>query len=259
VLWLAPSTGAFQLISVNDEIALGRQANAEIKQKTPEVTDPAIASYVRSLGRSLTARVDGPRYPYSFDVANYREVNAFALPGGPVWVHRGTLEAAQTESQLASVMAHEIAHIAKRHAASQVTKGLAANIGLGILDAVLGDGRRSEIAQIGASIAAQSAMAKFSRDDEREADLAGLQYMRRAGYDTRGAVEFMQILRARQGRDPSSVETFFASHPAPAERITRLQQESMRLGTGGRRNSAAFQTMKRRIASLGPAASMSRR
>jgi predicted Zn-dependent protease len=257
-LWAAPATGALELISVNDEIAIGRQANAHVKQKTPEVSDATVAGYVRSLGRSLAAHADGPRYPYTFDVANYREVNAFALPGGPVWVHRGALEAAQNESQLASVVAHEVAHIAKRHAASQLTKATAANLGLGILGALLGDGRGSQIAQIGAAIGAQTAMAKFSRDDEREADAAGLQYMRRAGFDTRGAIEFMQILRGKQGRDPGSVETFFASHPAPAERMSRLQQEASRLGGGGRRDSAAFRSMKRRLQALGPAASMSR-
>jgi predicted Zn-dependent protease len=258
-LWTAPSTGAFQLVSVNDEIAIGRQANAQVRQQTPEVTDAAVAGYVRSLGLRLAAHADGPRYPYSFEVANYREVNAFALPGGPVWVHRGALDAAQNESQLASIVAHEVAHIAKRHAASQLTKATAANLGLGLLGALLGDGRGSEIAQIGAAIGAQTAMAKFSRDDEREADAAGLQFMRRAGYDTRGAIQFMQILRARQGRDPGSVETFFASHPAPAERVTRLQAEASRLGGGGRRDSAAFRTMKQRLQRLGPAASMNRR
>jgi predicted Zn-dependent protease len=105
-----------------------------------------------------------------------------------------------------------------------------ANLGLNLLGAPLGDGRGSQIAQVGASLAAHSSMAKFSRDDEREADAAGLQYMRRAGFDTRGAVEFMQVLRAKQGHNPSSVEVFFASHPAPSDRISRLQQEASRLG-----------------------------
>ncbi|MCA1586533.1 MAG: M48 family metallopeptidase [Acidobacteria bacterium] len=257
-LWSAPTSGALRLVSVNDEIALGRQANAQVKQQTPEVGDATVLRYVRGLGRTLAAHADGPRYPYSFDVANYGEVNAFALPGGPVWVHRGALSAAQNEAQLASVLAHEIAHIAKRHAADQITNGTIANVGLGVLGALLGDGRKSQIAQIGASLAAQSTMAKFSRDDEREADAAGLQYMRRAGFDTRGAAEFMQELRAQQRRNPSSVAVFFSSHPAPAERISRLDQQAARLGQGGRRDSAAFRGMKRRLQDLGAPATMRR-
>ena len=256
MLLCASSAGAaLALISVNDEIRLGQQAQREVRQQVPEVRDGTVSNYVESLGRRIAAQADGPRYPYSFDVANYREVNAFALPGGPIWVHRGTIAAARTESQLAGVMAHEIAHIANRHAASQITKGTVANLGLGLLGALLGDGNGARIAQLGAGFAAQATMLKFSRDHERQADLKGLQYMKRAGYDPRGMVEFMQVLRAQQGRDPGSVQTFFASHPAPGERVQRLQQDANRLA-GGRRDSQAFQNVRARLGRLGPAASM---
>jgi predicted Zn-dependent protease len=188
------AVGALNLISVNDEIALGRRAQQEVRQQVPELRD----------------RTDGPRFPYTFDVANSREVNAFALPGGPIWINRGTIDAAQTEAQLAGVIAHEIAHIANRHAAEQITKGTFANVGLGILGAILGgEGRASQIAHLGAGIAAQATMMKFSRDAEREADTKALQYMRRAGYDPRGMVEFLRILRTQQGRDGGSAATFF--------------------------------------------------
>ena len=251
-LWASSAIGALHLISVNDEIALGRQAQQDVRRQVPEVRDQLVASYVASLGRRLAAQADGPRYPYSFDVANLREINAFALPGGPIWIHRGAIEAAQTESQLAGVLAHEIAHIANRHAASQITKGTVANVGLGLLGSLLGGGTGAQIAQLGAGVAAQSVMMKFSRDAEREADLKGLAYMKRAGYDPRGMVEFLQVLRARQGRDPHSVQTFFASHPAPGERVSRLQQEANRLA-GGRRDSASFQQVQSRLDRLAPA------
>jgi predicted Zn-dependent protease len=252
-LWASTSAiGALKLISVNDEIALGRQAQQDVRRQVPELRDSAVNNYVKSLGRRLAARADGPRYPYTFDVANYREINAFALPGGPIWIHRGAIEAAQNEAQLAGVLAHEIAHIANRHAADQITKGTFANVGLGLLGALLGGGNGAQIAQMGAGIAAQSAMMKFSRDAEREADTKALQYMKGAGYDPRGMVEFLQVLRARQGRDPGSVQTFFSSHPAPGERVTRLQQEALRLG-GGRRESAAFNQAQARLDRL-PAA-----
>lgn len=255
-LWASSAIGALRLISVNDEIALGRQAQRDVRRQVPEVRDNLVAGYVESLGRRIAAEAGGPRYPYTFDVANYRDINAFALPGGPIWVHRGAIEAAQTEAQLAGVLAHEVAHIANRHAADQLTKGTFANVGLGVLGALLGGGTGSRIAQLGAGVAAQSMMMKFSRDAERQADLAGLTYMKRAGYDPRGMVEFLQVLRARQGRDPHAVQTFFASHPAPGERVARLQAEANRLA-GGRRNSASFEQVQARLDRL-PAARASR-
>ena len=259
VLTFAASTaiGALNLISVNDEVAIGQQAQQQIRRQVPELRDASVDAYVESLGRRLAANADGPRYPYSFDVANYREINAFALPGGPIWVHRGLISSAHTESQLAGVLAHEIAHIANRHAAEQMTKGLVANLGLDLLGRLLGNGTRSNIVRIGAGLAANATMLKFSRDDEREADMKALQYMKRAGYDPRGMVEFLETLRAQQGRDPGSVQTFFASHPAPAERVRRLQQDANRLA-GGRRDSQTFQQIRSRLDRLGPAASMRR-
>jgi len=256
-LWASSAIGALSLISVNDEIALGRQAQQDVRRQVPELRDSQVAGYIASLGRRLAAHADGPRYPYSFDVANYREINAFALPGGPVWIHRGAIDAAETESQLAGVLSHEIAHIANRHSASQITKGTVANIGLGLLGAVLGNSTGGRVAQLGAGLGAQATMMKFGRDAEREADLKGLTYMKRAGYDPRGMVEFLQVLRTRQGHDPNAVQVFFASHPAPGERVRRLEQEAARLA-GGRRDSDAFHQVQRRLDRLGPAASMPR-
>jgi predicted Zn-dependent protease len=246
--------GAFNLIPVKDEVAIGRQAQEDVRRHVPELRDATVSRYVEGLGRRLAAAADGPRYPYTFDVANYREVNAFALPGGPVWVHRGLISSVRTESELAGVLAHEIAHIANRHAAEQMTRGTLANMGLGLLGAWLGDGSRSQFAEMGLGIGAQATMMKFSRDDEREADLKALQYMKRAGYDPRGMVEFLQVLRVQQGRDPGSVQTFFASHPAPGERVQRLQVDANHLG-GGRRDSQAFQQIRSRLDRLAPAAS----
>ena len=251
-LWASTAIGALNLISVNDEVAIGRRTQQQVRQQVPELRDTTVNRYIDNLGHRIAATADGPRYPYSFDVANYRDANAFALPGGPVWVHRGLIETAGSESQLAGVLAHEVAHIANRHAAEQISKGTFANVGLGLLAALLGDGTGAQIAQLGAGFAAQATMMKFSRDDEREADLKALQYMKRAGYDPRGMVEFLQVLRAQQGRDPGSVQTFFSSHPAPADRVRRLQQEANRLA-GGRRDSQEFQTIQRRLDRLPPA------
>jgi predicted Zn-dependent protease len=251
------AAGAISLISVNDEIAIGREAQRQISSETPQVRDRHVVSYVEQVGRQLAARAEGPRYPYSFEVANYREVNAFALPGGPVWVHRGAIQIAQTEAQLAGVLAHEVAHIAQRHAADQLTKSIATNFGLGLLGALLGNSGGASAAQIAARFAAGGAFLKFSRDDEREADRVGAQIMHRAGWDARGMLEFMQVLNQQAGRGTSGVENFFSTHPSPANRMGLLREHVGSL-RGGRRDSAAFREIKARLRRMPPAPSMRR-
>jgi predicted Zn-dependent protease len=254
VLCLASSAAAVSLISVEQEIEIGREANAEVRKEVPELTDGTVLSYIRGIGRQLAARAGGPKYPYSFSIANYREINAFALPGGPVWIHRGAIAAAQNESQLASVLAHEVAHVAQRHAADQLTKSMVANGLLALLGAVLGNNGGARTAQAAARFVAGGYMLKFSRDDEREADRAGIEIMRRAGWDGRGMVEFLQILRSQQGRDPSNVEVFLSTHPSPGDRVKELRPPA-----GGRRDSVRFRQIKARLSRLPPAKAMPRR
>jgi beta-barrel assembly-enhancing protease len=254
----AAAVTAISLISVDDEIKLGREAQSQVRKEIPQLTDSAVASYVGSVGRRLAAGAPGPKYPYTFSVANYRELNAFALPGGPVWIHRGIIHAAQNESQLAGVLAHEVAHIAQRHAADQITKQLAANGLLGLLGALLGNaGGGARTAQIGAQILAGGYMLKFSRDDEREADRIGMRIMQSAGWDPRGMADFMDVLRREQGRDPGSVEVFLSSHPAPGERAALLRR-AVGSQVKGRRDSGAFRSVKSRAQKLPPAKPMKR-
>jgi len=240
------------LLSVSDEIAMGRDAQLQVRKSVPAVSDLALNAFVTQVGKQLAAQARGPRYPYSFSIANYRELNAFALPGGPVWINRGIMHAAATEAQLAGVLAHEIAHIAQRHAADQITKQLVANGFLGLLGAVLGnDPGAARTAQAGARLLAGSYMLKFTREDEREADAIGSQIMRRAGWDPRGMAEFMETLRREQGRDPGSVEIFLSSHPAPGERAEALRR-SLGSRTSGRRDSAGFRSARARALRLTP-------
>lgn len=248
---------AITLISVSDEIKLGREAQKQVRSSTPQVPGTA-ASYVASVGRQLAARARGPKYPYSFSVANYRELNAFALPGGPVWVNRGVLQTARTESQVAGVLAHEIAHVAQRHAAQQISKGMIANGLLGLLGAVLGNTGGARTAQTGAQVIAGGYLMKFSRDDEREADRVGVEILRRAGWDPRGLLEFMEILREQGGRDPSSVEVFLSTHPSPGERVEQLRAQLSRGKAGGRRDSAAYQRVRATLAKMPAAGRMPR-
>jgi len=244
--------GAIQLISVADEIAIGKQAQAEVRKETPGLKDAAVQAYISRIGRRLAAQARGARYPYSFSIANYREINAFALPGGPVWVNRGAIEAAKNESQLAGVLAHEIAHISQRHSARQLSNAMVANLGLSLLGALLGNSGGAGAANIAARYVASGAFLEFSRDDEREADRVGAAIMARAGWDAHGMIELMQTIREQQRRDPSSVEVFFSNHPSPGDRIGGLDRVVAKRRTGTR-DSAAFQTARGRLKKM-PAA-----
>jgi predicted Zn-dependent protease len=245
---LSTSVGAMQLISVADEIAIGKQAQVQVRRKTPRVKDAAVHAYVDRVGRQLAAHASNrsAHYPYSFTVADNREVNAFALPGGPVWVNRGAIQAAGTESQLAAVLAHEIAHISQRHAAQQLSNELVTNLGLNLLGALLGNAGGAGAANIAARYVAGGAFLKFSRDDEQEADRVGVGIMTRAGWDARGMIELMNAIREQQKRDPGSVETFFSNHPSPRDRVEQLARVVPKRRTG-RRDSAEFQAIRARL------------
>jgi predicted Zn-dependent protease len=251
------SAAAISLVSVEQEVAIGRQANAQVRKEVPELVDRQVTAYVRQIGRQLVRVAPGPKYPYSFAVANYREINAFALPGGPVWINRGVLQTATNESQLAGVLAHEIAHIAERHAADRLTRSVAANLVLGGLGALLGNTGGADVARIAASFMANGWMLKFSRNHETEADRVGLQMLRRAGWDGRGMVELFEVLRREAGRDPHAVEAFFSSHPPPANRIAALSAD-VRRGSGGKRDSQEFQAIRARLRKMPAARPMPR-
>jgi predicted Zn-dependent protease len=244
------------LISVNDEIALGRQAQAEVQAQTPRIDDGEVVSYVRNVFQQLARHTSGPRYPYSVSMANYAEVNAFSLPGGPVWVHRGVLSAAQNESQLAGVLAHEIAHIERRHVARQISKQMVAGGILALIERVLPNDRPGKIGEVAAGVAAQSVILKYGRDDERDADREGTRLLRQSGWDARGLADFLDVLRRQQGRDPSSVEIFLSNHPGPAERAAALRAAGLR--SGGRRDTDAFHRVQARLRQLPPPARMRR-
>lgn len=238
---------AITLVSVPDEIAIGRQADAQVRTTVKPLHDDAVRRYVTSVGKRLAAVAPGPKYPYSFTVADRRDLNAFSLPGGPVWINRGILAVATNESQVAGVLAHEIAHIAQRHAADQLTKVIVAKWGIGLLGAFLGNTGGAGAAQSAAGLLASGAFLKFSRDDERDADRVGLTIVSRAGWDPHGMVEMLDILRRTSKQDPGAVQVFFSTHPSTQERIADLQALAAH-HRGGRRDSADFQRIRTRVA-----------
>jgi predicted Zn-dependent protease len=222
------------------------------------VTDPVVRGYVARIGRELAAHAVGERYPYTFSVANYREINAFALPGGPVWINRGAMQAAGTESQLAGVLAHEIAHISQRHAAQQLSNAMVTNLGLSLFGALLGNAGGAAAANIAARYVASGAFLKFSRDDEQEADRVGVGIMRRAGWDAHGMIELMESIREQEKRDPGSVETFFSNHPSPKDRVALLARV-VPTRRSGARDSVMFQSIRARLRQLPAAKSMTKK
>lgn len=243
---VAPRTGAVTLLSVEQEIAVGREANAEMHRRTREVDDAPTLRYVRQVGARLARVAPGPRYPYSFAVADTPEVNAFSLPGGPVWVNRGVLMSAGTEAEFASVVAHEVAHVALRHAAGQATSVAMARWSLTVLGAMLGNAGGAGAAQVAGALLANGAVMTFSREDEREADRLGARLMRRAGWNPAGMVEMFARLARSDEQHPGMAQSFFSSHPAPRERLEDLRTQ---IGPrpGGRRDSLAFRQARARL------------
>ena len=249
ILFSVSSLGAITLVTVEQEIAVGKEANAQFRKETPELTDAATVRYVRDVTRRLSRVANGPKYPYSVAIANTHQINAVALPGGPIWIYRGVFEQATNESQVASVLAHEIAHIARRHAATQLTTVAMTKWSLNFLGSLLGNAGGAGGAQIAAEFLASGAVLKYSREDEREADRVGMALMSRAGWDGHGMVEMFEILKKASGRDPSMVEAFFSTHPSPHERIKDLSAV-VAAHRGGRRDSREFQVIKVRVRTL---------
>ena len=239
------------------DLELGQQAAAEIEKQLQILNDRNIQEYIVRLGQTLSQYAPGERFPYTFKVVNASEINAFALPGGPTYVNRGTIEAAKNEAELAGVMAHEIAHVALRHGTANVCRAQQYQGVVGILGAVLGSGIAGTAATIGGSILAGSALTKNSREAETDADVLGSQMMARAGYDPIAMADFFETLAGEQTREPSKLERWFSDHPQPRDRRDRIKRESQLLNyRGGSREVGGFSQVKQMLLGLPKAPSM---
>ena len=240
----------WSLFSVDQEVQAGKEYSTQVEKQMPLVRDSDINNYVSRLGQRLAAKAPGTQYPYTFKVVNQKEINAFALPGGPVYVNLGTIQAADNESQLAGVIAHEISHVVMRHSVNQASKQAAAQIPLAILGGRMGGGMVGQLAQLGIGFGVGSLFMKYSRDAEREADLVGADILYDAGYNPQGMVTFFRKLEAESGARGSD---FFQSHPNPGNRAEAVTKE---IGTlGGRQyanDSAEFRSIKSRVAGMKP-------
>jgi hypothetical protein len=212
------------------------------------LNDSRVDKYLNNLGQRLAAHAPGEKYPYAFQTVNDRGINAFALPGGHVYINRGVIEAADNEAQLASVMAHEISHVALRHGTNQASKASVAQMPLAILGGLLGsNSTATALAQLGAGFTVNSILLKYSRDAESQADLMGTQILYDSGYDSRAMGQFFGKLEGGNGI------AFFSDHPNPDHRIDSVNEESAKLGgtqSNANNSSKDFDQIKRYVQSL---------
>jgi beta-barrel assembly-enhancing protease len=209
--------------SLEKEIALGRQLAQEVQRQAKLNTDPIITEYVNRVGQNLVRNSDA-KVPFTFQVLEAEDLNAFALPGGYIFVNTGLLVMAEEEDEFAGAVAHEIAHVAARHMTRQATKGQIANLASIPLSVVLG-GWAGVAARQGAGMVIPMTFLSFSRHDESEADYLGLQYMYAAGYDPNGAINIFERLQALSRRQPGRISKLFSTHPMDEQRIRNAQKE----------------------------------
>jgi hypothetical protein len=240
--------------SEQQDIELGREAAQDAEKQLPLLNNKQVDDYLNQLGQRLASYAPGHKYPYQFKTVNQGEINAFALPGGFLYVNRGTIEAAGNEAQLAGVMAHEIAHVALRHGTNQLSKAILAQAPLAILGGMLGGGGSlaGQLAQLGIQVGFTSVFLKFSRTAETQADVLGTQMLYDAGYNPQAMADFFQTLQEKGG---SGGIQFFSSHPNPENREKRIEEEIGKLGTlkDPRPDSDDFHAVRSYLQGLPPA------
>ncbi len=246
-------TSGFDVFSAKEEVQAGQEAAAEAKKKLPLLPDSdPVVKYVQSLGQKLVAHAPGEKWPYEFHVINQKEINAFALPGGPIFVNLGTIQAADNEAQLAGVMAHEISHVVQRHGTRAATKQMAAQVPLAILGGVVGKGALVQMAQMGIALGLSPVFLHNSRVSESEADLLGTDIMYDSGYDPHQMAEFFTKLEKEMGKT-TLVDQFFSDHPNPGNRAAAVSREVATLSPKKYlASSSDFASVKQRVAGMKP-------
>jgi predicted Zn-dependent protease len=216
----------------SEDVTLGLKAASDVEKQLPVLDDEQVGVYIRDVGGRLATNIPAefnhPEFQYTFKVVDVKDINAFALPGGPMYVHRGIIEASKSEGELAGVMAHEMGHVALRHGTAQMAK--AKKFSLGILAGAVvgvfvgGDAGRAvfDLTQFGIS----ATFLRFSRDDEKQADLFGVQLLARAGYDPRDLARMFETIEKEGGDRPPQ---WLSDHPNPGNRVAYINQEAASL------------------------------
>lgn len=240
------SGGGFNIVSLEEEWALGQQLSRDIAQQMPLVRDARSNQIINDLGQSIVAQTEMRNLPWQFHIVQSDEINAFNIPGGHVYVTTGLINATDNAAELAGVMAHEIAHGTQRHGTQQLSRAYGLQIIAGV---VLGQ-NPAQYQQILAQIIGSGALAHYGREAERESDALGVRYMYEAGYDPRGMVTmFEELLSREQSGGRSAVEDFFATHPLTSQRIQAVSEDISRLPnrSGLQMNTSSFQDLKSRV------------
>ena len=244
-------------VSTQQEVELGQQEAQQVNAQLPMVQDAVIQNYVNTLGQRIARTTSRSDLNWQFQVVNSSVVNAFALPGGFIYVNRGVLERASNTSEVAGVLAHEIEHVVRRHSVKQMEQAQGANVGVGILCALTAV-CNSGVAQAAINVGGTAVSAKFSRTDEVQADEGGFNNVIRAGISPRGMLTFFQkLLAEEQQGGNANVAAWFSDHPGTQDRIADIQRMLNQVPASQLNslqvNESGFTTMKSRLNQLGPA------
>ena len=239
------------------DVQLGREAAAEARKQLPILRDDAVSSYIEDIGHRLQASIPSElrhsEFQYTFEPVNVREINAFALPGGPMFVNRGMIEAAKTEGEVAGVMAHELSHVVLRHGTAQASKAQKYQIGQvagEVLGAIIGGGWGQVISQ-GSQFGLGTAFLRFGREYEKQADILGAQIMARAGYDPRDMANMFKTIEKEGG--PGGPQ-WLSDHPNPGNRVAYITKEAESLRVENPvRETRAFNQVQAHLKGMSPA------
>jgi predicted Zn-dependent protease len=246
----------FNLFSVRQEMQLGKENAEKVDKAYPLVTNPQVLRYINELGRRLASLApnNNSEYAWTFKVINSSDINAFALPGGYVYLNRGAIEAAENEAQIAGVMAHESGHVVMRHGTHEASQALLAQAPLAILESILG--REGSLTAQLAEMGVDSILLKNSRSAESQADQVGAYILYRAGYDPHALGQFFEIV---QKKYPQRTIQFISDHPNPENRIKNIDSETAILGPAKewKTDSPEFEEAKKRLLSLAAPTSVS--
>jgi beta-barrel assembly-enhancing protease len=243
----------WNMYSPETDVQVGKQNAEFLKKRLPLCNDPKVDAYLTKLGLKLVAKLPtrGVQYPWEFHCVNSKEINAFALPGGYVFVNRGAIEVSDNEAQLAAVMAHELSHVALRHGTAQASKAQIMQGAAGIFGGLFGGSTGGALLTQGVALGAGSVLLHYSRSDETQADVLGTQALYDSGYDPRAMAQFFEKLEAEtQGKNPPQ---FLSDHPNPGNRVERVDEEIDKLGgvpANAKRDSAEFEAVKREVLAL---------
>ena len=235
---------------------IGREQSAQIDRQLPLVTDAASVAFLDSLGQAIARRADDRGSSWRFQLVNSDEVNAFALPGGFIYVNRGLIARASTLSELAGVLGHEIGHVTLRHSADQLEKSQRTGLGVTVL-CTLTSLCDNELGRAAVSVGGNALLARFSRTDELEADSVSVEYTRRAGVDPEGIPRMFGRLMKERGREPAAVAAWFGTHPLEERRIQQAQRIIAEIAPNELEglvvDDETYQRFRARLAALPPA------